>query len=123
MRSWAVTGAAAVLVASLTPAFAVDNDPVTDGDSGSCTCVCMTPNSNELMFYPSQGSSCSALNNRTCNAEHSETHIIETGTTAGCSAASPAGPRAGGNLGVSNPGSPQGGLPSLQLPLTGGLRQ
>ncbi|MEZ5670023.1 MAG: hypothetical protein R3F55_21820 [Alphaproteobacteria bacterium] len=82
-RSSACLALAALAVVLVTDhAFAVDDQPA---ESVRCECVCETANMSAVRIYDSVGYGCSALWNKTCNAENPATGLIETGRTAMCS--------------------------------------
>ena len=83
MSKHRVFGASIVLLlASLSPALALDNVVIGDG---RCDCMCETANAGNYGTYDSVGYGCGALNNKTCNIENPNTGLIETGRLWGCS--------------------------------------
>ena len=83
MSKHRVFGASIVLLlASLSPALALDNVVIGDG---RCDCMCETANTSNYNEYDSAGYGCGALENKTCNSENPATGLIETGRLWGCS--------------------------------------
>jgi hypothetical protein len=90
MRKQCAPGAAIVLLlATAGSAWAVDNSP---GTSQQCMCLCHTPAGTDVAnTYAMPGSGCGGLDNRTCNVENPQTHLIETGSIIGCAAVASGG--------------------------------
>jgi len=71
--------AAALMMASVAPAAALDNSPV---GGGRCECFC-DAGPGGFTTYDNPGS-CGALTNKTCNMEDPATGGIRSGTLIGC---------------------------------------
>lgn len=94
-----------LLCASAGNALALDNNT---GPGGTCGCICTASNGmSSIMNYDSHGYACSAFENRTCNVEDDQTHLIVTGQTWGCTARTGSGAASGAtqNDAVLDPGA------------------
>ena len=114
--------AAAVLIAGVGPAAALDNVVVGDG---RCDCMCETANTGHYGTYDSVGYGCAALENKTCNIENPQTGLIETGRLWGCSPTRDnlQSSIQGGLLLDSGDGGGQPSRPGLVAPLLNGTFQ
>jgi hypothetical protein len=76
-----IAALAGLLVATATPALALDNNL---GVSNRCDCLCQAPNVENFVMYQGNGLSCVLFEGRACNIQNPETQLIETGRTFGC---------------------------------------